>query len=123
MVDGMVEIGDGLGLHPLRGVHHEQRSLAGSDAARHLVAEVHMARSVDEVEGVALVFHLDGVALDGDALLALQTHVVQYLVLHLAGIQRLREFEQAVGQGAFSVVDVRNYAKIPYLVHLHRVQR
>ena len=119
----MVKIGDGLGLHPLRGVHHEQRSLAGSDAARHLVTEVHVARSVDEVEGVALVLHLDGVALDGDALFALEAHVVQYLVLHLAGIQRLREFEQTVGQGAFSVVDVSDYAKISYLVHLHRVQR
>jgi hypothetical protein len=58
-------------------------------AAAHLVAEVHVAGRVDQVEDVlppihGLVVHLDGVALDGDAALALQVHVVQRLFLHVA---------------------------------------
>ena len=33
VVDGHVEIGNGLGLHTLRGIHHKQRSFTSSDGA------------------------------------------------------------------------------------------
>jgi hypothetical protein len=101
VLDGHVEVGDGLRLHALRGVYDEKSSLAGINGARDLVAEVDVPRRVNQVEHVAfslvVVFHLDGVALDGDATLPLQIHIVQHLpVCHLDGIGVL---EQAVGKG------------------------
>ena len=78
---GQVGVGEGLSLHALGGVHHQDGPLAGGQAAAHLVGEVHVARGVDEVEGVDQavpggVFQRDGVGLDGDAALPLQIHVV-----------------------------------------------
>ncbi len=55
-------------------------------------------------------------ALDGDAALTFQVHVVQHLsVGHLNGIG---EFQQAVGKGGFSVVNMGNNAKVTYILHL-----
>ncbi len=76
-----------------------------------------MAGRVDEVELIKLtilgrVHHADRMGLDGDASLALQVHGVEYLGLHLAGCQRASELEQAVGQGGFTVVDVRNNGEV-----------
>ncbi len=125
VVDGLVQVGNRLRLDALGSVHHEQRPLAGSDAARHLIAEVHVAGGVDEVQPVGLpaagVLHLDRVALDGDALLPLQVHVVQHLVLHLPVAERTRQFQQPVRQRALSVVDMRDDAKVADV--LHNLQR
>ena len=49
MVDGHIEIRYCLCLHALRGIHHEQCSLAGGYTPRHLVREVHMPRSIYKV--------------------------------------------------------------------------
>ena len=48
--DRQVGVGERLRLHPLRGVDHQQRPLAGGEAARHLVGEVDVAGGVDQVE-------------------------------------------------------------------------
>jgi len=44
-----VGVGDGLGLHALRGVHDEQCPLAGGERPADLVVEVDVAGGVDEV--------------------------------------------------------------------------
>ena len=82
MIHGQIGVGQRLGLHTLGSVHHQQRALAGRQRAGHLVVEVHMARCIDEVQGVGLavlrlVKDLHGTGLDGDAPLPLQIHVVQ----------------------------------------------
>ena len=60
-----------------------------------------MSGCVNQVENVFLpfvqVFHLDGVALDGDAALTLQIHVVENLVLKVAVVNRLGVLQQTVG--------------------------
>ena len=89
VVDSQISVGQGLRLHALAGVHHQQRALARGQRPRNLVAEVHVPRRVDQVQlvGVAvvrLVHHAHGVRLDGDAALPLQIHIVQNLCLHLA---------------------------------------
>ena len=76
-----VHVGQRLRLDALGGVHHQNGALAGSQAAAHLVGEVHVPRGVDEVELVllavlGLVGHLHRLQLDGDAALALQVHRV-----------------------------------------------
>ena len=51
--------------------------------------------------------------LDGNAALALQVHVVQDLVFHVAQRDRFRLFQYAVRQRALAVVNVGNDAEIP----------
>ena len=78
-----------------------------------------MTRGVDEVEhivfAVLLIVHLDGVTFDGDASFFFEVHIVE----HLSGrhFDGLSAFEQSVGQGTFTVVDVGNDAEIANVVH------
>ena len=46
VLQGQVGVGQGLGLHPLGGVHHQDGPLAGGQAAAHLVGEVHVPRGL-----------------------------------------------------------------------------
>ena len=81
-----------------------------------------MSRSVNEIEcivlTVKLVVHLDGMALDCDATLALQIHVVEYLRLEVFTLHCIGVFQQAVCESTFSVVDMCYYAEIAYILHL-----
>ena len=45
VLDGLVAVGQGLGLDALGGVDEEHRPLAGGQGAAHLVAEVDVARA------------------------------------------------------------------------------
>ena len=119
-----VGIGERLRLDALRGVHDEQGALAGGEAPAHLVAEVHVAGCVDEVEQVLLaragsVGEGDRVGLDRDAPLALEVHVVEHLVLHLAGSERACLLQNTVGKGRLAVIDVRDDGEVPDLFRLH----
>ena len=118
-----IEVRYGLRLNALRGVHHQQRAFARGDGARNFVREVHVSRSVDQVERIqlsvaGLVFHLDRVALDGDALFAFEVHIVEHLRLHFALVQGVGFFQQTVRQCALTVVDVGYDAKIAYVLHI-----
>ena len=75
-VNGKVGIGQGLGFHTLGSVHHQHRAFAGGKRAGHLIVKVHMARGVDQVQGVGFpvvggVVQGNGGCLDGDAPLPL----------------------------------------------------
>ena len=88
VIDGEIGVGQCLRFHSLACVHYQQCALARGQRARNFVAEVHVARSIDQVEliGVAVVgfvHHAHGVSFDRDAALALQIHVVKDLRLHL----------------------------------------
>ena len=54
VVHSEVGVGQGLGLDALAGVHHQNGPLAGREGPAHLIVEVHMARRVDEVQGIRL---------------------------------------------------------------------
>ncbi len=124
MLDGHIEVGYGLRLYTLGGVDEKQRTFAGGYGAADLVGEVHVARGVDEVENVGLalilVFHLYGVALDGDAALALKVHVVEHLVF--GDGYRLGVFQQTVGEGGLAVIDVGDDAEVAGVLHSHRMK-
>ena len=118
-----VGVGKCLRLDSLGSVHDEQRTLAGNQGTGYLVVEVHMARGVDEVKDVVLavvrvVFQADCTRLDGDSALALDVHVVEQLLLHVAEGDGLGLLEDTVGEGGFSVVDVSDYAEVAYLVKI-----
>ena len=61
---------------------------------------------------VAVVVHLDGMALDGDATLFFQLHIVKHLILHIALRHGVGDFQQSVCQRAFAVVNVGNDTEI-----------
>ena len=112
-----IRIGQRLGFDALGCVDHQQRAFARSQRARDFVGKIHVAGRVDEIELVGLavlrgVHHANGVGFDGDAALALQVHGIEHLGLHFAGGERSGEFEQAVGERRFTVVDVRDDREI-----------
>ena len=80
-----------------------------------------MAGGVHQVQLVnlavlRLVGQPDGLRLDGDAALALQVHVVEDLVGHLPVAERAGGLDQAVGQGGFPMVDVRDDREVADVV-------
>jgi hypothetical protein len=52
-----------------------------------------------------------------DSLFALQIHIVQNLIVKISFVQSLRCLQQTVGQCAFAVINMGNYAKISYILH------
>ncbi len=105
MFQGKVNIGQGLGLDALGGVHHQQGPFAGRQAAGYFIGKVHMAWCVDQVQQIGLtvgrrVIHADCRQLDGDAPLFFKIHLIQDLLGgHLPGGQGPGEFQDPVGQG------------------------
>ena len=53
-----------------------------------------------------------GLRLDGDAAFAFQIHLIQQLVLHLAGGHRAGNLDQTVGERRFAMIDMGNDRKI-----------
>jgi hypothetical protein len=53
-LDGLVDVGERLGLDALAGVDHQQRAFDGGERSVHLIGEVDVARRVDQVELVHL---------------------------------------------------------------------
>ena len=87
VAERQIEIRYGLGLNALRGIDHQQRTLARGDGARHLVRKIDVSRRVDQVQNVrcavlVLVGNADGLRLDRDAAFALQIHRIEQLILH-----------------------------------------
>src|SRR5262249_6969684 len=108
-----IDVGQRLRLHPLGRVDHQESALTGTERARNLVAEVDVARRVDEVDdvvlpGVRMIVQPYRLGFDGDAALALEVHLVEELILALAFGERAGRLEDAVGQGRLAVVDVRD---------------
>lgn len=128
VLHGQVEIGHGLGLHPLGGVHQEQHPLAGGQGPGDLVREIDVARGVDEVEFVfpavpGGVGQADGVALDGDAPLPFQVHGVQDLVAKLALLNHAGPLDETVRQGGLAVVDMGDDAEVAKVWHISLIKR
>ncbi len=118
--DGHVEVGDGLCLHALRGIHYQQCSFASGDGTGNFVREVHVSRSINQIQNIFLTFvhvlHLDGMALDGNPSLFLQIHIIKHLALGY--LYRIGKLKQTVCQGRLAVVNVGYNAEITYILHL-----
>ena len=59
--------------------------------------------------------HPYGLHLDSDTSLALEVHLVEDLIAHLALGNRPRALKKAVGQGTLPMVDVRHNTEVTYL--------
>ena len=117
-----IEVRYRLRLHALRSIHHKHGTFTGRYRTTDFITEVHVSRSIDQVEGIPLMIHLDGMALNRNTTFLLQVHVVEHLILHIPNIHRSGELQHTIGQGTFPVVYVRNNTKITYLIHI-RLQR
>jgi hypothetical protein len=80
-----------------------------------------MAWRVNQIQDVFFslisIFHLDGVTFYGNPTFAFQVHIVQQLRFFLARRNRMCGTKKSVGKRTFSVINVRNNAKIPYVFH------
>ena len=117
ILKGKVGIAQRLRLDALCGIYDQQCALARGERTRNLIVKVNMTRGVDEVHVidlavVCLVIHAHRACLDRNAALSLEIHIIEQLLLHLTLGDGLALFEQAVGQGGFTVVDVRDNGKI-----------
>ena len=83
-----------------------------------------MSRSIDEIEYIFFTasgeIHLYSVALDRDAALTLEVHIVQHCIHHLPLGDRLGRLDHPVCQSTLAVVNVRNDAEIPNIFHKAR---
>ena len=117
VVERLIDIGERLRLDALARIDHQERALAGGEAAVHLIGEIDMARRVDEVQLVELavlgaIVEAHGLRLDGDAALPLDIHGIEHLLLHLPRGQAPAELDQPVGEGGFAVIDMGDDGEI-----------
>ena len=118
MVQGQVYIGQGLGLNPLGGIHHQHGPIAGRQGTADFIVKVHMSRGVNQVQNIflpilRLIYGADCLGLDGNPPLPLQVHIVENLGLHLPACEKSRVFDDAVRQSGLAVIYMGNNAKIP----------
>ena len=124
MVHGQVDIAQGLGLHALGGVHHQDSAVAGGQGTGNFIIKVDVAGGIDQVENILLpvvgpIDGADGLGLDGDAPLPLQVHIVQDLLLHLPLGQKAGHLDDPVRQGGLAVVNVGDNTKVADLALVH----
>jgi hypothetical protein len=79
-----------------------------------------MARSVNQVKEVALtvvsrIGQGNSLALDGNAPFPLNIHIVKNLILKIPLVHNTGLLDKPVGQGGFTVVNMGDDAKIPYM--------
>ena len=112
VLEGLITVGESLGLNALRGVDQQHRAFAGRQGARDFVAKVDVSRGVDELQDVVLEVHADVLGLDGDATFTLNIHGIEVLSAHQARVDSPRDLQDAVRQGGFAVVDVGNNREV-----------
>jgi hypothetical protein len=122
LLDRGVTVGHGLRFDTLRGIHHQQRTLARGERAGHFVGKIDVPRRIDQVEMVDLavpraVPQRRGLSLDRDAALALKVHGIEHLLGHLAVRQAAATLDEPVGQGRLAVVDMRDDREIADVLH------
>ena len=125
VLERKVGVCQGLGFYPLGCIDDEHNALARGERAADLVAEVDVARGVDQIDDVVLPLQLDALELDGDPTLPLEVHRIEILRPHLAGLDRTTEFQHAIGQRRLAMVDVgddRNVSDLGWVDLCHNTK-
>jgi hypothetical protein len=63
--------------------------------------------------------HCYGGGFYGNAAFALNIHTIEHLFFEILLAYRARKQKQSVGQCAFAVVNMRDNAKISYILYIH----
>ena len=126
VVERLIDVGERLRLHALARIHHQERALAGCQAAVDFVGKVHVAGRVDQVEDVVLavlgaITQPDRLGFDGDAALALDIHGIEHLLAadHLPFGEAAGELDQPIRKGGLAMVDMGDDGKIADIVDGH----
>ncbi len=88
-----------------------------------LVAKVHVARGVDEMQHVVAMVHSHVLGLDGDAAFAFDVHRVEILGPHEAGVDRPGQLQNAVGKRRLAVINVADDGEVPDAIGRDRTVR
>ena len=119
VVERLIDVCKSLRFDALACVDHEERALARSQTAAHLIREVHMSWRVHQVELIKLailrtVIEPDGLCLDRDPALFLDLHIVENLSLtrHFAVGHAAAKLDEPVRKRRFAVIDMRNDGEI-----------
>ena len=103
VVEGKIDVCKRLRLDSLCCVHDKDRTVARRKGTAHFIIKVHMSGGIDQIENIffsvlRLVHCAHRLRFDRDSPLALQLHVVQHLILHLALRQKTCLLDNAVCQ-------------------------
>ena len=83
-----------------------------------------MSGRIDQVEIIGFTilfqFHLNGMAFYGNSPLAFQVHIIQHLFLQVPSGYRPGQFQQAVSQRTFPMVNMGDDAEIAYVINVLR---
>ncbi len=117
VIEREIDVGEGLRLDALARIDHQQRTLAGGQAARNFVGEIDVTGRIDQVQHVAFpifgrVIQPHRARLDRDSALALEVHRIEELILGLAHRERAGALEDSIGQRGLAVIDMRDDRKI-----------
>ena len=116
-----VQVRQGLCFDALGGVDKQNSGLTSVQGAGDFIGEVDVARGVVHLQHdlFALVWagsrhprQTHGLRLNGDAALALDVHVVEVLITHIALVDNFGQLQDTVRQGGFPVVNMRNDAEV-----------
>jgi len=127
LLHGQVHIGHGLRLDPLRGIHDQQRPLAGAQTPGDFVGKIHVPGRINQVQFIGLpvpglVKHRHRVRFDRDAALLFQIHGIEQLILHLARGDGARSVQQPIRERRLPVINMSNDAKISNMRRIHLSQ-
>ena len=117
-----VTIGNRLSLHPLRGVDHEQRPLAGRQRTAHLIRKIDMPWGVDQIERInltipSLVAQGGRLGLDRNAALFFKIHRIEDLLLHFPVTQTAAALNQPIGKRGLAVINVGDDGEVANPLH------
>src|SRR5437868_8214422 len=115
---------DRLRLNALSGVDDQERAFTGCQRSRYFIGEIDVPRRIEKIETIGSarfrpVIHSDRMCFDGDTAFPLQIHGIEQLILFLALLNRAGAFQQPIGQGGLTMIDVRDDAKIARSLDSH----
>ena len=119
MIDSHIEVRNRLSLYSLCSINDKQCTFTRSNASRHLIREVYMARSIDKIKNIFLliqcVLHLDSMTLDSNTTFTLQIHIIEHLPT--SNLYRLSIFKETIRQSRLTMINMGNNAEISYMIH------
>ncbi len=114
--DGDIDIGDGLGFNPLCRIDDQQCAFGRSKRTTHFIGEVHMTRSVDQVEDILLtiffILETNTLRFDRDTTLFFDIHRIHHLRRHLTVRNRPALLDDPVCKCGLSMINMCNDRKI-----------
>lgn len=113
--EGQVEIGHSLGLDTLAGINKQKCSTTACIASRDLGTKVNVTRGVHKVKQVVhslvIVYHRACLRFDCNSALPLDVQLIEDLLVPTGG-DGTGEFEEAVAESTFAMIDMGYYTEI-----------